>query len=430
MTALANAPEHWTRTTIGEIAEVRLGRQRSPKDHTGDSMQRYLRAANVTWYRLRLDDIAEMNFTQGEMETYSLREGDILVVEGGTPEYVGQCALVTEQVEGLAFQNTLIRVRPHDHVDPKWLMYRLNADGELGGYRYIARGAGNIQHISARRYASHRLAIPPLDEQRAIVETIERMLSHLDVGIASVRHAGARSRLLATALVARALDGAVETVPLSEIASVITGPAFKSSCFVSPGEGVRLLRGTNIWPDRIEWHGSDVVHYPRKPGDGLDDLELRRGDIVLSTKGSVVKEGFKLARVGEVDLPALLVQGAARVRTTDPDLTDWVYLAMQQPQFISGVLGQSGGTAGPAYASLKALRAAPIPMVSAADRALRVQAHRDSMSRIRAATNDAQRGARRGAAIRRSILKAAFEGRLTRDAENAQSLDDLQEAIA
>lgn len=56
-------------------------------DHTGESMHRCLRAANVTCYRLRLDDVVEMNFTAEEIVTYALREGDIL--REVLREYVG-----------------------------------------------------------------------------------------------------------------------------------------------------------------------------------------------------------------------------------------------------------------------------------------------------------------------------------------------------
>ncbi|HEY0689994.1 MAG TPA: hypothetical protein VGD71_13255 [Kribbella sp.] len=41
-------PPGWATVRLDEIAEVRLGRQRSPKHHTGTQMRPYLRAANLT----------------------------------------------------------------------------------------------------------------------------------------------------------------------------------------------------------------------------------------------------------------------------------------------------------------------------------------------------------------------------------------------
>ncbi len=207
MTALRKAPGHWRQTTIGEVAEVRLGRQRSPKNHAGDQMEPYLRAANVNWYRLRPDDIQTMNFTAAEMEIYALREDDILMVEGsGSATEVGKCALVPDAFAGHAFQNTLIRVRPKPGVDPRWLMYRINAEAELGGFLALARGSG-IFHLGSTRTAKWPVALPPLFEQYAIVETIERMLSHLDVAEADQVRTRARFSTLRDAITAAAMCG-------------------------------------------------------------------------------------------------------------------------------------------------------------------------------------------------------------------------------
>lgn len=63
---------------LDEIAEVKLGRQRSPKDHNGDQMRPYVRAANVGWSGWKLDDVKTMNFTDAEMDIYRLEPGDLL----------------------------------------------------------------------------------------------------------------------------------------------------------------------------------------------------------------------------------------------------------------------------------------------------------------------------------------------------------------
>lgn len=55
-------PPGWALATIGDVADVQLGRQRSPQHHVGDHMRPYLRAANVTWKGIRLEDVKEMHF--------------------------------------------------------------------------------------------------------------------------------------------------------------------------------------------------------------------------------------------------------------------------------------------------------------------------------------------------------------------------------
>ena len=63
---LPDLPGGWCWSTVSEIGEVKLGRQRSPEHHTGTHMRPYLRVANVYEDRLDLSDVMEMNFTPEE----------------------------------------------------------------------------------------------------------------------------------------------------------------------------------------------------------------------------------------------------------------------------------------------------------------------------------------------------------------------------
>jgi type I restriction enzyme S subunit len=54
----------WKRNVpVRSIAEVSLGRQRSPENANGPFMVKYLRAANVKDGELDLNDVKAMNFT-------------------------------------------------------------------------------------------------------------------------------------------------------------------------------------------------------------------------------------------------------------------------------------------------------------------------------------------------------------------------------
>lgn len=108
-----SGPEGWDVLPLTDVAVVRLGRQRSPKNHAGTHMRPYVRAANVGWSGLLLDDVKQMNFTDAEMDTYRMVSGDIVLSEAsGSPGEVGKPALWSGEIEQCGFQNTLIRVRP------------------------------------------------------------------------------------------------------------------------------------------------------------------------------------------------------------------------------------------------------------------------------------------------------------------------------
>jgi type I restriction enzyme S subunit len=164
----------WTQTTLGETVEVTMGRQRSPKHATGTHVMPYLRAANVKDGRLELDDVLEMNFTPEEQAKFALREGDVLVTEGcGSIAQLGASAAWNGDLPGtVCFQNTLLRLRARPGITlPGFVEVWARHAHHSGLWAAIASGT-NIFHIGSRRAETAPVLLPPLAEQRRIVDLV------------------------------------------------------------------------------------------------------------------------------------------------------------------------------------------------------------------------------------------------------------------
>lgn len=220
--AAGQAPPGWEVARMRDVAEVRLGRQRSPKNHRGSHMRPYLRAANVTWDGLDLSDIKEMNFTDEEAARYRLEPGDVLVNEAsGSATEVGKPARWNGEITDCCFQNTLIRVRARDGVEPRFLEHRIRYEALRGGFARGSRGVG-IHHLSATTLADWPIAVPDLDEQRRIVERLDEALSRLEAGAASLATAQRRLRRLSDAVLEAAIRGhLVPSTPSDESAGAL-----------------------------------------------------------------------------------------------------------------------------------------------------------------------------------------------------------------
>lgn len=194
------------RVLLTDVAEVRLGRQRSPSNHFGDRMVPYLRAANVDWDHLRLDDVKSMNFTAAEEQAYALREGDILLTEAsGSASEVGKSAIYRDEVAVACFQNTLLRVRCHG-ANPDFIQKYLLAEAYAGRFVAESRGVG-IHHLGRSRLANWTVELPDEHGQ-------ESAAAMADKALVSVRRLGAqidqsvrRGRALRRALLATAFSG-------------------------------------------------------------------------------------------------------------------------------------------------------------------------------------------------------------------------------
>jgi type I restriction enzyme S subunit len=83
-------PAHWELAPVYARYEVALGKMLDARRVTGESSGRYLRNIDVQWDAVNIDGLPEMDFPSSQRDRYLLRQGDLLVCEGGE---VGRTAI-------------------------------------------------------------------------------------------------------------------------------------------------------------------------------------------------------------------------------------------------------------------------------------------------------------------------------------------------
>lgn len=207
MSTREEPPAGWTKTTVGAVGRVQLGRQRSPKNHSGPHMRPYLRVANVFEDRINLDDVMEMNFTPAEYEVFKLEPGDILLNEGQSLELVGRPAMYRGELPGACFTNSLVRFQAGPLLDPKFALYVFLGYLHTGRFQRIATNTVNIAHLGAGRFADMEFWLPPRSEQERIVAKADELLSDLDAGVASLKRARANLKRYRASVLKAAVEG-------------------------------------------------------------------------------------------------------------------------------------------------------------------------------------------------------------------------------
>jgi type I restriction enzyme S subunit len=202
-------PNTWTWARTGDLAEVRLGKARSPASNYGPHMRPYLRVANVLEDRIDTSDITEMNFSPEEYEIYALRSGDILLNDGQSPELVGRPAVYRGEIPYACYQNHLLRFRAGPEVDPEFAVLVFRHYLHAGRFRDVARWTTNIATLSLKRFSDLPFPLPPIEEQAEIVGRARQLLSET-----ASQQAGLRESLLQlpeaeTKLLAAAVSGAL-----------------------------------------------------------------------------------------------------------------------------------------------------------------------------------------------------------------------------
>jgi type I restriction enzyme, S subunit len=294
---------------LASIAEVKLGRQRSPQNHTGPSMRKYLRAANVGWSGLILHDVKSMNFTESEMATFRLQPGDILLNEAsGSPGEVGKPALWNGEVEDCAFQNTLLRVRPTAEADSRYLLHYFSRQASGGAFARGSRGVG-IHHLGRDALSKWPVPLPPLDEQRRIAA----ILDQADALRAKSREVVESVNQLAQSIFVDSFGDPTANprgYPRAMLGDVIRSAS--DGPHVSPqyaAEGIPFLSTRHVKPGRIVWEDLKFLS-PDDAAVQWRKCRPTRGD-VLYTKGGTT--------------------GIAAAVNDDREFAVWVHVAVLTP---------------------------------------------------------------------------------------------------
>lgn len=166
-------PVHWEVAPLYSRFAVQLGKMLDASRVTGNSLAPYLRNANVQWDHIDIVDLNEMDFGPADRKKFALKQGDILMCEGGAnAKVVGRSAIWNGEIENCYYQKALHRIRAlsSDEV-PRFLLYAIQAACEMGVF--VAGSNANIFHLPAEQLRVFRFAFPPTAEQRVIVSRLD-----------------------------------------------------------------------------------------------------------------------------------------------------------------------------------------------------------------------------------------------------------------
>lgn len=155
---------------VDELFELQLGKMLSPKAKKGASPLPYLGNKNVQWGRFDLDEVQEMDFSNDEVEKFSLKAGDLLVCEGGE---VGRSAIWTGSIPNCCFQKALHRLRPLNGQTTPEYMLQFMFWGSSNGLFSSLTGHSTIAHLPAIKLKSLKVPVASPKEQKEFLAKVE-----------------------------------------------------------------------------------------------------------------------------------------------------------------------------------------------------------------------------------------------------------------
>lgn len=203
---IGEIPEGWKISKVSYFYNIQLGKMLQPQQKSAtDTEEKYLCAANVGKNRLSLASVKSMWFSPSEKDLFGLKQGDLLVVEGGD---VASCAILNISDQNLYFQNALHRVRPIHGERNDFLRYWLIAAKSCGYIDLICNKA-TIAHFSKDKFSSLQFPVVSKEEQVAIVTYLDTECSRIDTMLSKTRSSIEEYKKLKQAVITQAVTKGV-----------------------------------------------------------------------------------------------------------------------------------------------------------------------------------------------------------------------------
>ena len=430
-----NVPDGWRVATLGEVLSPETRREVPTKALP------YIGMEHVASQTGR---VSELGNSESIRSTSPLvDEGDVLY--GRLRPYLNKVALAPRPAY---VSGEFIVLRGNDQVDAHWLKWRLTSEDFV---RFATSlNAGDRPRVKWPQMAQFSALLPPLSEQRRIVERLEEHLAHLDAADTSLAQAeqrlialqegvirfavsgGGEERVVSPDTLSRAgtADGELPHLPrgwswarLGDIADVVGGVTKDSKKQADPTYvAAPYLRVANVQRGHLNLDSVTTIRVPPKK---LEALRLQPDDVLLNEGGDRDKLARGWVWDGQID-DCIHQNHVFRARIRD-NLIDARFLS-HTANALGGKWADRNGkqTTNLASISLSMIRKMPIiiPPANTSNQIADQLADRlDNLDRQRTAIRAQQH---RSTVLRRAVLAAAFAGRLT----GASSDSDLIEEVA
>lgn len=360
--------------------------------------------------------------------------------------------------------------------DPQWLAFRLASNSTYQELREAVHGATRPR-INLSVLKSLQVELPPLREQQRMVVKIDSLsggskrardhLDHIpllvkkykqailaaalrgdltaswreanakvqwlakDRQLLSERHAeymrrrkGSRLRELDQSLFQANLPSSWLRGHLADAVELLAGFAFKSEWYQS--NGVRLLRGVNVAPGKLDWVNAVGIADAR--AREFAEYRVIVGDIVVAMDRPVISGGFKISKVTSEDAGALLVQRVSRIRPIAQLAAEYIWYYMNSAMFIDHAMATATGSDLP-HISANDILSAPIYLPPPEEQIQIVKHVHSALSWLERIVIEHTSASRLLPRLDQSILAKAFRGELVPQNPSDESASALLDRI-
>lgn len=287
-------------------------------------------------------------------------------------------------------------------VLPKYIYYRI---------QIIQFDHSTHKRYWIQQYSKIRVSIPPIPEQERIVARIEELFSQLDAGVETLKKTKAQLAVYRQAVLKEAFEGDYPRKQLKEFSKAISGFAFKSSRYSPDGNYVVVKIG-NVKERHFDF-SRDLTKTLEADDSILEKYLLRRGDCLITLTGSRGKRDYGfVAMVGNQNNYLLNQRVVALRFDQSVALPEFFQYYLASPSYRDMFFGYETGNVGQGNVGIKALLDPYVILPDIDTQKRIIEDVEDRLSVCDSIEQTVDTALQQAEAMRQSILKDAFEGRL------------------
>ena len=392
-------PDRWVMTTLGDFTEIKYGYTESASNEPIGP--KFLRITDIQNRQVKWEQVPYCKISEKDFAKHQLNPGDLVFARTGAT--TGK-SFAIKKPPGAVCASYLIRVRPATDIaqlgfleaffqsDDYWLQIERGTTG-------TAQGGFNATKLSGLS-----VPVPPLAEQERIIEILEAHFFRLDAALQHIQTLRDKAAQFRRSLLHAAFTGALTGHDPS------TGELPDGWAWAALGEVTENHDGARIpvkASDRAEMQGE----YPYYGASGVIDhvdQYLFDGTYLL-----VSEDGANLvARTKPIAFEAtgrFWVNNHAHVLTALSGVSQRYLMYRIDHSNLDGLVT---GTAQPKITQRNLVKIR-VPLPPTREQARIVEILEGHLSRLDAAMAVADAVEERAGALRRSLLHAAFTGKLT-----------------
>ena len=400
---LDKLPKDWKWVKLGSVATYLNGRAFKPTEWK-DKGKPIIRIQNLN------KPDAKYNYTQEIFEErYKVTKGDLLFAWSaslGAYIWKGNDAWLNQHI---------FKVVPKEFTNKIFLYYLLE---KIVQELYSKAHGSGMVHVTKGKFEATEIPFPSLSTQLAIVSKIEELFSELDKGIENLKIAEAQLKIYRQSVLKWAFEGKLTNDNLKDgklpngWRKIVLGDVCKNveygSATKSKEKGkVPVLRMGNIQNGKFDWE--DLVYTDDE--DEINKYLLKKDDVLFNRTNSAEWVGKTAIYKGE--RPAIFAGYLIRINRIE-SLLDANFITYYLNSLEAKKYGNKVRSFGVNQSNINGtkLKSYPLSLPTLEEQKIIVEEIESRLSVADKMEEGIRESLAQAEALRQSILKKAFEGRL------------------